>query len=418
MLKLSVDLQKEENRMKKIALVTPGFLPVPAIQGGAVENLIELIINENEKYKIYDIDLYTIDSKKYSNYNYEYTNIIRININRLRNFTDKVMNKMYSVLKLKKFSSSYSKQVSRMIKKMSYKYDKIIVENNMYLYKEILKKNPNNNYYFHLHNDVYGLDKPVELCELIINSSKKILTVSNYIKERLLSKFSCSNIYTLYNSIDENLFNYKAYNNDEKIALRKKLGLSSDNYVYIYTGRICDEKGVIELIQAFSSLLETNKNLKLLVVGNSWFNKKKKNNFEKKIFELSKKISSNISFTGYVKYSNVPLYLSISDCVVIPSKWEEPFGLVAIEAMAMKKTIISSNSGGLAEILNNKNAIIVTRDNLTKNLEVAMEKTFLDLKNSKKLAERAYIDFIENYDYQKRNYFNNFVQILECDEDD
>lgn len=404
--------------MKKIALVTPGFLPVPAIQGGAVENLIELIINENEKYKMYDIDLYTIDSKKYSTYNYEYTNIIRINTNHIMKFIDKAINKMYSLLKIKKFSSNYSKQVSRMIKEVPYKYDKIIVENNMYLYKEIFKKNPNNNYYFHLHNDVYGLDKPAELCELIVNSSKKILTVSNYIKGRLLLNFSCSNIYTLYNSIDENLFNYKVYNNDEKTTLRKKLGLSSDNYVYIYTGRICDEKGVIELIQAFSSLLQTNKNLKLLVVGNSWFNKKKKNNFEKKIFDLSKKISSNIIFTGYVKYSNVPLYLSISNCVVIPSKWEEPFGLVAIEAMAMKKTIISSNSGGLAEILNNKNAIVVKRDNLTKNLEVAMEKTFLDSKNSKKLAEHAYIDFIENNDYKKNNYFKNFVKILESDGDD
>ena len=45
----------------KLAILTPGFMPVPAVKGGAVEQLIEDIIVANESSHKYDIDLYTID---------------------------------------------------------------------------------------------------------------------------------------------------------------------------------------------------------------------------------------------------------------------------------------------------------------------------------------------------------------------
>lgn len=64
--------------MIKLAIISPGFLPVPAVNGGAVEQLITNILDENEKNHTFDIDVYTINDPKLSKLNYKYTNIIVI----------------------------------------------------------------------------------------------------------------------------------------------------------------------------------------------------------------------------------------------------------------------------------------------------------------------------------------------------
>ena len=46
--------------MKKIAILTSGILPVPAVQGGAVENLIDFYLEYNEQHKLHDITVYSV----------------------------------------------------------------------------------------------------------------------------------------------------------------------------------------------------------------------------------------------------------------------------------------------------------------------------------------------------------------------
>ena len=48
----------------KIAIITPGFSPVPAVKGGAIENLIQMILNENEKKNKLEIDLLGVYDEK------------------------------------------------------------------------------------------------------------------------------------------------------------------------------------------------------------------------------------------------------------------------------------------------------------------------------------------------------------------
>lgn len=44
----------------KIAILTSGILPVPAVQGGAVENLMDFYLDYNDKYRLHDITVYSI----------------------------------------------------------------------------------------------------------------------------------------------------------------------------------------------------------------------------------------------------------------------------------------------------------------------------------------------------------------------
>lgn len=75
----------KESSVLRLAIFAPNVLPVPALEGGAVEKLTTYIIEGNEKEHKYDIDLYTIDNDgRLSNFNYKYTHIISIKYKKIR----------------------------------------------------------------------------------------------------------------------------------------------------------------------------------------------------------------------------------------------------------------------------------------------------------------------------------------------
>lgn len=81
---------------------------------------------------------------------------------------------------------------------------------------------------------------------------------------------------------------------------------------------------------------------------------------------------------------------SISNCVVIPSQWEEVFGVVALEAMTMRKPVIASISGGLPEVLSKECALFIRRDsNFVSNLSKAMMKIYDNPSLRKLLSENG-----------------------------
>ena len=72
-----------------------------------------------------------------------------------------------------------------------------------------------------------------------------------------------------------------------------------------------------------------------------------------------------------INYKNVPDYLHLADIAVLPSMWEEPFGLTIVEALAAGLPLITTRSGGIPEICEGI-ATIVERDNIVYNLASAI----------------------------------------------
>src|SRR5574344_2008481 len=68
--------------MKKIAIVNNGELPVPAVKGGAVECLIDLLLNENEKYGKFHFEVYSIYDKNAEDASkkYKYASFVYIDV--------------------------------------------------------------------------------------------------------------------------------------------------------------------------------------------------------------------------------------------------------------------------------------------------------------------------------------------------
>lgn len=389
--------------MKKLAIISPGFLPVPAVNGGAVEVLTEYLIELNEISNDFEIDIYTVADNRLNSYNYKNANIIQVKT--------KFYNRVYCGLYNRIFKPSIKKFSFCKSLRDEYKgnYDYVLVENNMYLYQDVFnkEKNKDTKFIFHLHNDIFDEGKPKYLCEFIANTAYKVVCVSNYIKSRfMLTPCNENKIEVLYNCVDLELFKPK-----EKVKKNKK------DFNFLYLGRICDEKGVLELVNAFKKFNSINKKSKLTIVGSSWFDRTEYDEFELKLLKASEDIKDRITFTGYVNHNDIPNYIEDADCVVIPSKWEEPFGVVALEAMAMKKAIIATKSGGLIEPLDKNTAIIIDRKNLENNLYESMNKIYNEDDFREKIANNAYNKINSVLDFNKIEYLNNFIKVCDIEVD-
>ena len=127
--------------------------------------------------------------------------------------------------------------------------------------------------------------------------------------------------------------------------------ISKDKFVFGYIGRLLNFKGVDLLINSFSLFQKKYPNSILIIVGEG---------VEKaKLINLAKEhdLTSKIYFMGYRK--DVYNWLNIFDCFILPSK-REGLPLTILEAMAMKRIVISTAVGGIPELIkNNYNGLLI-----------------------------------------------------------
>ena len=133
-----------------------------------------------------------------------------------------------------------------------------------------------------------------------------------------------------------------------KAHARTQLKLGTHEKVILYVGRFDQRKGIETLVRAFALLKEKNlQNLKLIIVGGSSENMPdgdERKRIEKIVNDLG--LTDYTVFAGRIGHDILPLYYTAADVCVIPSYYE-PFGLVAIEAMACGVPVVASNVGGL-----------------------------------------------------------------------
>ncbi|MBD2079988.1 glycosyltransferase family 1 protein [Leptolyngbya sp. FACHB-17] len=135
-----------------------------------------------------------------------------------------------------------------------------------------------------------------------------------------------------------------------KLQARQELGLKPTDEVVLYVGRFDPRKGIETLVRSFELIYRNAvdpTNLRLVIVGGSASDQsdgQERQRIEQLVNELG--IAENVIFAGRVGHDRLPLYYTSADVCVIPSHYE-PFGLVAIEAMACGTPVVASDVGGL-----------------------------------------------------------------------
>ena len=182
-----------------------------------------------------------------------------------------------------------------------------------------------------------------------------------------------------------------------KSEARKQLGISAKEKVVLYVGRFDKRKGIETLIRATGELrtqLEQGEEidpqqLKLLVVGGSDPNEAdgvERRRIEEIVDELD--LSANTDFVGMVGHDRLALYYTAADVCVIPSHYE-PFGLVAIEAMACGTPVVASEVGGLKfTVISEETGLLVPPHDVSK-FAYAIERILTDDIWARKIRKQA-----------------------------
>jgi len=144
--------------------------------------------------------------------------------------------------------------------------------------------------------------------------------------------------------VDIKRFDRERFPELQRQTIRQSLGIPADAEVLLFVGRITRDKGVRELLEAFSSLKAEGSRAHLVFVG---------------LFDLDSGVSGNISphqisairDTHLVGYSECPeQYMVIADILCLPS-YREGFGTVVIEAAAMGVPAVGTNIYGLSDAI-------------------------------------------------------------------
>jgi len=239
------------------------------------------------------------------------------------------------------------------------------------------------------------------------NIKKNISTLivnAEFIKRVFVDKlnFEERKISILYNTINaENFCEDKM--NFNFLEFGKKYNIDFQNKVILgYTGRIEKFKGIYVLLDAFKIVNMKNSKTFLILVGTG------EDIENAKLYAKKLNISSSILFTGFF-YGDIRNILTNFDIFLFPSFWEGlPYSI--LEAMSLGKIIITTNVGGIPEIINEKSGIFVPSKN-SKIMADKMLEVLVDLDKYKYLGENAKKIFDEKISYSI--FRKNLLNILE-----
>jgi glycosyltransferase involved in cell wall biosynthesis len=112
-----------------------------------------------------------------------------------------------------------------------------------------------------------------------------------------------------------------------------------------FAGRFVREKGIDVLLRAFAKVVAAIPEARLVLVGDG----PERLPLHRLIADLG--LSTRVSIAGHLPRQELEQYLAKAWVQVVPSRWSEPFGLVAAEAMMRGTAVIASDTGGLMEIV-------------------------------------------------------------------
>lgn len=408
--------------VKSVAVVTSGYMPVPDVKGGAVESLVQLLVESldsaenNVRFIVYSCD----DEKaRLAARQFKNTDFIFIQTPSLVSVFDRLLYRVMGLLgKDKAASFRYCLQrfwyLNRIAADLgSTDYDALVLENHASLFLILKRKRVFEQYkgktYFHLHNDINGTYG----CTGLIRRVKKVIGISDYICascRRRIGGMAADQFTTVKNVIDLSLFR-----TEEAIAfgesLKARLDIKHDDQIIIYCGRIAPEKGVKELLSAFKLVHRRMPKTKLLIVGSTFFGTDATSAFEAEIQKLSETIRDAVRFTGYVSHDLIPGVLSVADVCCAPSTWNEPACLAAMEAIAAGKPLVTTRKGGIPEYIGSASAIILDVDShFVENLASSLIRVLEDGSLRAEMEKNA---LKARHSFDSKDYLRKFLSAID-----
>lgn len=213
-----------------------------------------------------------------------------------------------------------------------------------------------------------------------------IITPSEFYKEKLIEDGENEkNVEAIHNFIHLEDYNLE----------------TSDKGYGLYIGRLSKEKGILNLVEAFSRL----QGEKLYIAGDG----PEKEKIEK-IIE-NRDLQDNIKLLGYLKQDDVKKYIKNARFIVVPSIWYENCPYSILETQAIGKPVIGADVGGIPELVKDKeNGLIYKYDSIDE-LETKMKLLFENQELAERYGKKAK-EYAEKF-YSTETYYDKIIKIYE-----
>ena len=384
-------------------MIMGGVMPVPAVCGGAIETLITSVAKKYSKEDGFRLTIFSVYHKEAvkAAQNYPDVRFVWTHTNTFWNLAKHAV-----FLTVRGLTGKTIRVLQRHYNEIApvlqnEKFDLLIVEGgDERAVIDIAKGYTRDQLVFHAH--IHYIPK-----EAVVNGYGHMIGVSEFVVREY--EKACKRpvkTHLLKNAINVERFS-RTVSEAQKRSIQTKLGLSEQDFVILYVGRIMDIKGVLELMQAVTGLEDNH--IKLLMVGSANFGKWAFSPFERKVKRLARQNKDRIIFTGYVDNGEIYQYASVADVQCVPTLVEEAAGLVLLEAMAGGLPLIAAKSGGAMEYIDNSTALVIQRENIVENLKAAICCMKEHPEMRKRMSERARM---QSKQYDESAYYQNFCRLI------
>jgi len=157
------------------------------------------------------------------------------------------------------------------------------------------------------------------------------------------------------------------------------------------SGRLSPEKGFPILLSAWSTLLPRIGRATLKIAGEG----PERVALERYIRHLH--LEDSVELLGWTTRDDIAAHLNKSQFVVVPSIWEEPFGLVAAEALMAGRAVVASRTGGLPEVIQHRRNGMLFRPGDIFDLSATLYFMATDPNAATEFGRQAYLDAVEHF---------------------
>jgi glycosyltransferase involved in cell wall biosynthesis len=242
-----------------------------------------------------------------------------------------------------------------------------------------------------IHNDLQHYIHTVEW--LLTYEAWRVICCSQYMTGEVERIFSLppDKLEAVPNGVEISRLALPAAARREQATFRAQWA-APDEQIVFYVGRIVPEKGLDVLLSAAPAVLAKAPATRFVLAGGG---------DTTGLRELARRmgVESRVRFAGFISDEALVQLYAAADAAVFPSRYE-PFGIVALEAMAARVPVVVSDAGGLIEVVRDGETGLVARAGDPVSLAAALVKALRDPALASGLRRRGYASARDEFNWR------------------
>ena len=224
----------------------------------------------------------------------------------------------------------------------------------------------------------------------LCQAADELITCSQAMREDVITQLGAdpAKVVVLPNGIDEAI-----WRTDETQRRRARVRWGGTGPLLMFTGRLEVEKGIYTMLDALPKILNSFPDARLVVAGQGGQSAQ----FDTDIAERG--LSPAVMRAGWLSEDELKALIAAADVALVPSIYE-PFGLVALEAMALGTPVVAARTGGLADIVDNGRTGLTFAPGDPGELASAVVETLSDRRAARDRAELARTELPKRFNWR------------------